>query len=228
MKGICILLAYAAVMLLATVTLTRKEKGVEGFCVGDRNAGWLLSSLSIAATWVWAPALFTSTENAYMKGFAGLFWFLVPNVLCLVIFIPFAKQIRREMPFGITLSGYMAEKYQSVGVKRVYLFQLIGLSVLSTGVQLLAGSKILSSVTGLPFWAVTVILAVIGYSYSQFSGIRASIMTDAIQIIFMLAVCAAFVFSGIRQTGGDSLLRGLAGYDGTYGSIISPAGLDVF
>ena len=42
------------------------------------------------------------------------------------------------MPFGITLSGYMAEKYQSVGVKRVYLFQLIGLSVLSTGVQLLA------------------------------------------------------------------------------------------
>ena len=66
-----------------------------------------------------------------MKGFAGLFWFLVPNVLCLVIFIPFAKQIRREMPFGITLSGYMAEKYQSVGVKRVYLFQLIGLSVLS-------------------------------------------------------------------------------------------------
>lgn len=92
MKGICILLAYAAVMLLATVTLTRKEKGVEGFCVGDRNAGWLLSSLSIAATWVWAPALFTSTEHAYMKGFAGLLWFLVPNMLCLVIFIPFAKQ----------------------------------------------------------------------------------------------------------------------------------------
>ncbi len=228
MKGICILLAYTAVMLLATVTLTRKEKDVEGFCVGDRNAGWLLSSLSIAATWVWAPALFTSTENAYMKGFAGLFWFLVPNVLCLIIFIPFAKQIRKEMPFGITLSGYMAEKYQSIGVKRIYLFQLIGLSVLSTGVQLLAGSKILSSVTGLPFWMVTVILAVIGYSYSQFSGIRASILTDAIQIIFMLAVCAAFVINGIRYAGSASLLRGLAGYDGIYGSILSSAGLEVF
>ncbi len=228
MKGIWILLVYAAAMLIATVTLTRKEKSVEGFCVGDRNAGWLLSSLSIAATWVWAPALFTSTENAYMKGFAGLFWFLVPNVLCLVMFIPFAKRIRKEMPSGITLSGYMAEKYQSVGVKRVYLFQLIGLSVLSTGVQLLAGSKILSSVTGLPFWAVTVILAAIGYSYSQFSGIKASILTDAIQIIFMLTVCAAFVINGIRYTGSASLFRGLGGYDGTYGSIISSAGLEVF
>ena len=228
MKGIWILLVYAAAMLIATVTLTRKEKSVEGFCVGDRNAGWLLSSLSIAATWVWAPALFTSTENAYMKGFAGLFWFLVPNVLCLVMFIPFAKRIRKEMPSGITLSGYMAEKYQSVGVKRVYLFQLIGLSVLSTGVQLLAGSKILSSVTGLPFWAVTVILAAIGYSYSRFSGIKASILTDAIQIIFMLTVCAAFVINGIRYAGSASLFRGLGGYDGTYGSIISSAGLEVF
>ena len=31
MKGIWILLVYAAAMLIATVTLTRKEKSVEGF-----------------------------------------------------------------------------------------------------------------------------------------------------------------------------------------------------
>ena len=55
------------------------------------------------------------------------------------------------MPEGMTLSGYMKEKYKSDGVKRVYLFQLIGLSVLSTGVQLLAGSQILSAVTGISF-----------------------------------------------------------------------------
>lgn len=223
-----ILLAYAVTMFGATVSMTRKEDDIEQFCVGKRNSRWEVSALSIAATWIWAPALFTSTENAYTKGFAGLFWFLVPNVLCLVIFIPFAKRIRKEMPFGITLSGYMAEKYQSVGVKRIYLFQLIGLSVLSTGVQLLAGGKILSSVTGIPFWAVTVILAVIGYSYSQFSGIRASILTDAIQIVFMLVACVAFVANGIRNVGGESLLQGLAGYGGEYGSIISSAGLEVF
>ena len=61
----------------------------------------------------------------------------------------------------MTLSGYMKEKYKSDGVKRVYLFQLIGLSVLSTGVQLLAGSQILSAVTGISFKTMTILLACI-------------------------------------------------------------------
>ena len=133
--------AYAVVMLGATLIMTKKEDNIERFCVGNRNTGWVVSALSIAATWIWAPALFTSTENAYTKGFAGFFWFLVPNVLCLLFFIPFATRIRGEMPEGITLSGYMYEKYQSEAVKNIYLFQLGMLSILSTGVQLLAGSK---------------------------------------------------------------------------------------
>lgn len=228
MKGILILLIYAAVMLIATVALTQREKNVENFCVGDRNASWIISALSIAATWIWAPSLFTSTEKAYASGFVGLFWFLVPNILCLMVFVPFAKQIRKDMPDGITLSGYMAAKYRSVSVKRAYLFQLMGLSVLSTGVQLLAGGRILSAATGIPFWALTVILAAIGYSYSQFSGIRASILTDAIQIIFMLVACAGFVYFGFRMTGLETLLRGLEGYGGGYTSLFSDNGIEIF
>ena len=66
-----VLLAYAVVMFGATVLMTKKEGNVERFCVGNRDIGWGISALSIAATWIWAPALFTSTENAYTKGFAG-------------------------------------------------------------------------------------------------------------------------------------------------------------
>lgn len=224
-----VLLAYAALMLGVTAFMTKRESDVEHFCVGNRNTGWLMSALSIAATWIWAPALFTSTENAYTKGFAGLFWFLVPNVLCLILFIPFAKKIREEMPDGITLSGYMHEKYRSRAVKNVYLFQLVALSALSTGVQLLAGSKILSMLTGIPFAAMTVIMAVIAFSYSQFSGIRASILTDAIQMVFMLAASIAFVAFGVKNGGGlETLLTGLRGITGDAGSIFSEKGLEIF
>jgi len=145
-----------------------------------------------------------------------------------MLFIPFAKKIRREMPTGITLAGYMKEKYKSNNVKRVYLFQLVGLSVLSTGVQLLAGSKILSTVTGLPFWSLTVILAAIGYSYSQFSGIKASILTDAIQAVFMLLACAGFVFFGLKGCGVGNLASGLAGISGEYTSLFSEKSIELF
>lgn len=224
-----VLLAYALLMIGATVFMTKKEGNVEKFCVGDRNIGWGVSALSIAATWIWAPALFTSTENAYTKGFAGLFWFLVPNVLCLILFIPFAKRIRDEMPEGITLSGYMYEKYDSKPVRNVYLFQLGVLSALSTGVQLLAGSKILSMLSGVPFSVITVVMAGIAYSYSQFSGIKASILTDAIQMVFMLAASIGFAVFGIRNGGGwETLISGLGGITGDAGSLFSAKGWEIF
>lgn len=224
-----VLLTYAAVMLGVTVFMTKKENNIEKFCVGNRNTGWMVSALSIAATWIWAPALFTSTENAYTKGFAGLFWFLVPNVLCLILFIPFAKKIREEVPEGITLSGYMFEKYQSRAVKNTYLFQLGVLSALSTGVQMLAGSKILSMLTGIPFTAMTVIMAVIAFSYSQFSGIKASILTDAVQMVFMLVASICFAAFGMKSGGGiEILVTGLGGAAGDAGSLFSKRGWEIF
>ena len=225
---ISVLLIYAALMICATVIMTRKEESIIGFCVGNRNTNWILSALSIAATWIWAPALFTSTENAYTKGFAGLFWFLVPNVLCLIFFIPFAKRIRKEMPEGITLSGYMEDKYKSKAVRNTYLFQLAALSALSTGVQLLAGSKILSLLTGIPFTAMTVIMAVIAFSYSQFSGIKASILTDAIQMVFMLVASICFAIFSVKNGGVSSLTVGLGGMNGDGALLFSQRGWEIF
>lgn len=226
---IMVLIAYAVIMIAATVLMTNKEKSVERFCVGNRNTGWFISALSIAATWIWAPALFTSTENAYTKGFAGLFWFLVPNVLCLIFFIPFARKIRKEMPEGITLSGYMHQKYRSKSAKNIYLFQLGALSALSTGVQLLAGSKILSMLTGIPFWIMTVIMAVIAYSYSQFSGIKASMLTDSIQMVFMLIASVCFAVFGIKNGGGiQNMFAGIGGYTGECSSLFSAKGIEIF
>ena len=228
MDGIILLMTYAAIMILATVIMTKKEKNVERFCVGSRSENWVMSALSIAATWIWAPALFVSTEKAYTAGWVGLFWFLVPNVLCLIIFIPFAKRIRKAMPEGMTLSGFMKKRYKSEGVKRVYLFQLGGLAVLSTGVQLLAGSQILRLVTGIPFPTMTIILAVIALSYSLFSGIKASMLTDAIQMVFMLIACGLFVIFGIKNAGTQSILQGLGGISGQFSGLFDKKGMEIF
>ena len=227
MYNMVFLVLYAAIMVTTTILFARRGDGKEDFHVGNRKIGTLSSALSIAATWIWAPALFTSAEKAYSNGVPGLFWFLVPNVLCLLLFIPFARKIRTEMPDGITLSGYMGQKYQSSAVKGVYLFQLGALSVLSTSVQLLAGGKVLSLATGYPLWLMTVILAAIAFSYSAVSGIRASIWTDTLQMVFMLAACALFVPWALKLNGGLSAVR-LNGVTGEYASLFSGKGAEVF
>lgn len=226
--GIIAIAAYAVLMLGVTFVFSKRSRSADNFHVADRQLGTIQSAMSIAATWIWAPALFTSAEKAYTNGIPGLFWFLVPNVLCLILFIPFAKRIRERMPNGITLSDFMAKTYNSDKVRGIYIGQLSLLSVLSTGVQLLAGGKILSAITDIPFCIMTVLLAVIAFSYSQFSGIKASVLTDALQIILMLAACAVFVPWALFQDGGvNNLVNGLSGLSGDFGSLVDDNGIKV-
>lgn len=111
MTGTLVLIAYTMLMITATLWLTHRAKGSEDFCVSDRKIGLFQSSMSIASTWIWAPALFVSAEKAYIQGWVGLFWFTVPNVLCLIFFAGYAVKIRKRFPNGLTLSGYMNAVY---------------------------------------------------------------------------------------------------------------------
>ena len=228
MFGIVILAVYAVLMIGVTLMFTRKTTDAEGFHVADRRIGSVIAAMSIAATWIWAPSLFTSSEMAYTRGIPGMFWFTVPNVLCLILFIPFAKRIRAQYPEGITLTGYMAERYHSGRVKGVYSFQLGALAVLSTAVQLLAGGKTLALITGLPFWSMTLALAAIAYSYSRFSGLKASIITDVVQLGIILMGGALLVVLSLRMTGGfDTVRAGLGAVSGEYTSLTSSTGIEV-
>ena len=206
MYGFIVLAAYAVLMVIVTICLSQRSHNTESFHVADRKLGLIQSAMSIAATWIWAPALFTSAEKAYTNGLPGLFWFLVPNVLCLLIFVPFGKRMRTQAPEGITLSGYMQQRYHSKGVHVAYLFELSALAVLSTAVQLLAGAKILAVVTG----------------------IKASVLTDALQMVLMLACCALLVPWALSDDIGlSSLVTGLAGHSGEYTSLFNEKGLEV-
>ena len=228
MFGIVILAVYAVLMIGVTLMFTRKTADAEGFHVADRRIGSVIAAMSIAATWIWAPSLFTSSEMAYTRGIPGMFWFTVPNVLCLILFIPFAKRIRAQYPEGITLTGYMAERYHSGRVKGVYSFQLGALAVLSTAVQLLAGGKTLALITGLPFWSMTLALAAIAYSYSRFSGLKASIITDVVQLGIILMGGALLVVLSLRMTSGfDTVQAGLGAVSGEYTSLTSSTGIEV-
>ena len=106
MFGIVVLVVYALLMIFVTLIFTRRATSAESFHVADRRIGAPAAAMSIAATWIWAPSLFPSSAVAYTSGVPGFFWFLVPNVLCLLFFIPFAKRIRRQYPEGITLTGF--------------------------------------------------------------------------------------------------------------------------
>ncbi len=228
-EGYLLLFAYAALVSAVVWFFTRFGEATKSeFLVAERGIGTVPASFSIAAAWIWAPALFVSSEKAYAQGWVGLFWFLVPNVLCLVLFSFFAKKIRNAFPEGFTLSGYMKERH-SKRVQNLYLVALAGLATCSFAVQLLAGGKIISTISGIPFQTVTVILAVIPIGYTLYSGIRGSIVSDFLLLAVMLLTVAFIVPWTVSAGGGwEVVAKGFTGKTGTYSDLFSGDGLTVF
>ena len=203
------LIIYFIVIIGMTV-FVQSPKDKSDYLAGGHNVGTVSTALSVAATWIWAPALFVSAEKAYMSGYAGLLWFLVPNIICLLLFIPFAIRLRNKMPYGFTISQLMNETYGRK-VKNIYVTQLSLLSLLSTIVQLVAGGKIISIMTGIPFYLTTIILGGVALFYSLNKGIRASIFTDAIQMVLILLACFILVPMAININGIQPITEGFKG-----------------
>lgn len=220
-QGYIILISYGLIMFFASLKILKPSLTKENYILADRKIGWLQSGFSVAATWIWAPALFVATQKAYTQGIAGLFWFTVPNILCLLIFTYFAIKIRELCPNGFTLSSYMREKYSS-RVQNMYLIELIGLAVCQFAVQLLAGGAVISFLTGLDFFVVTFILTSIALSYSLISGVRASILTDYWQMWLILIVVLVVVPWVVVSAGGMQVLKnGIGGYSGEYSNMFN-------
>lgn len=64
--------------------------------------------------------------------------------------------------------------------------------------------------------------------YSLFSGIKASMLTDAIQMVFMLVACSLFVIFGVRNTGTQGIIQGLSGISGDCATLFSGKGVEIF
>lgn len=144
---------------------------------------------SIASTWIWAPALFVSSQIAYQYGLAGFLMFLIPNVLTLWIFgflcdkydINFSTAVETVKKVG---------KVQQAEHLTITSVLLIG----STFVQILGIHALLSQWFGVPrvFSALAILclslLIILG------KGLKTCIKTDAFkyEIIFICGLALVF------------------------------------
>jgi len=222
--GYCFLLLFGVAMILVTYFFARwkKSKSRDGFLLADRNLGWFLGGCSIAASWIWAPALFISVQMAYQKGLAGIFWFTLPNIFALAIFAFLAPRIRIKLPAGFTLPQYIKHRLDSERVHKVYLFPYFFYQLMAITVQLYAGGSLVSLLTGIPLINVMPILAVIALLYTLISGLEASVITDFVQMLMIVAIGAIILPLAWDMAGGLASVR--AGFSGIEGieSMLDP------
>ena len=225
-EGMMLIVGFFLAMTLLMFTFKKRSQTKEEFLVAGHSAKWLATAFSMAATWVWAPSMFTASEKAYTQGFAGVFWFVVPNVLTLLLFSFFASKMRTLRPDGWTFSDYVREKYSN-RVHNMFLIESFGLQCCSLAVQLLAGATIFHKVSGLPFFWTTVLLAAIPLVYSVTHGIRGNIMSDFVKMGFIVLVLILGLPIMTSNAGSDTLFNGLGGLSGGFRNLFDANGIMV-
>lgn len=223
--GYWLLAIYGLFMVLITYYFahSKKYRSVQWFLVAGRNVKWWLGATSVAASWIWAPALFVSVQSSYQQGLPGIFWFTFPNIIALLLFIWLAPKIRAKMPYGYTLPQYIKERLQSDKVHKIYLFPYFFYQLMAVAVQLFAGGGLVSLLTGIPFVTAMIIMSVIVLIYSFISGLESSIVTDFIQFILIVVGVVIVVPWTIMSAGGLSAVSaGLGGVSGHFRNIFDP------
>lgn len=215
--GYWFLLIFGIAMVLITYFFARWKRWhtKEGFLVAGRQVGWFLGGSSIAASWIWAPALFVSVQLAYQKGLAGIFWFTFPNIIALALFAFLAPTIRKKLPEGYTLPQYIKYRLQSEKAHKVYLFPYFFYQIMAVTVQIFVGGSLIFLLTGIPLVVIMPILLIVALVYTYISGLEASIVTDFVQMAMIVVIGIIILPLTWSAAGGASAINaGLGGLAG--------------
>ncbi|MDD3287465.1 MAG: hypothetical protein PHX43_00465 [Alphaproteobacteria bacterium] len=219
---------YALIMVGVTYFVRGYGRNKVSFLLAGRDVGCVESGISIAATWIWAPALFVGAQKAYTEGWIGVFWFIVPNVLSLALFSWFAGAVREKLPNGFTFSEFVRDRFSS-RCHSVYLFQFSALAVSSYSLQLVAGAGVIKMLTGMSMFWSSMLLSIIALSYTALSGLKMSVVSDILKMALIFFIGMPIVFLAVSHAGGvNVVLDGINGVSGNFTSLFSSSGLRVF
>lgn len=225
MTGYFTLFFFAIAMIAITWFFTRhKNLTNEYFIISDRKVRWWLGAGSIAASWIWAPALFISSQIAYQLGLPGIFWFVFPNVIAVAIYILLAPKMRNLFPQGHTLPEFMRTKLGDEKVHQLYFFGYSFYQLMAVSVQLFAGANLIFLLTSIPVPISIFLLAGIVLTYAWISGFESSVVTDFVQLAMIFIGLALVIPPVLGSAGGlQAVLNGIGGVTGKNTSLFDPA-----
>ena len=167
------------------IVYTRRKGNFEEFSVAGRNLGVFLIFASISATYI-GPAMTLGLSRAGFSG--GLFLCFIASItgvglILMALFL--APKIRSKFinsySIGDVLGGPKSHNHKSVKITvgLICLWHLASITIAMS----YAGGELINNIFGFDKTLSIAIITSLVVIYSFFGGIRATIQTDAIQLI---------------------------------------------
>lgn len=197
-----LLILYALVCIGIGLWSSRKQKD-EDFLIAGRQLNLWGFVTSVVASYIGGAAIVAYTAYVYNFGISALAVFIGTSIGFL-IFIPYSLKLRKisgEKRF-ITLSDWFYYKFNNklVGFLSALILFIVYFGMLLN--QFIAGSSILSNISGWSYETALFFSSVVITIYLVAGGFKSVIKTDIFQYIVLFVL---FVFLGFILTGEDKM-----------------------
>lgn len=202
--GFLLMLGLGAFMLVVAFMVKTMVKNTHDFVIADRRIGFGFGVGSVIAVWTWSMAVMMSSAQAFTWGTSGLIWFVVPNGLAVMLMVPFALRLRRQMPAGYTIVEFIRERFQNKPATTVMLVvMLLGL-LAEIFINLFGVVLVMGVVFGLNSTTVLIITLATVTVYSYFGGLWTSAITATFNTLLITVPAAIVVLYVLQKVGGPA------------------------
>lgn len=187
-----ILVFFAFLFAYVGKLSSRDDDSVESFFLGSKKLGVFALTMTLLATQLGGGSLLGAADEAYLRGWTVIFYPLGISIGLVLLALGFGERLKNA---GVkTTAEILEKKYGSIFLRRVAAFLSILTLFLILVAQGVAAKKFFVSLGFtsplflIAFWAVIIV-------YTTTGGFRAVVLTDVVQMFFVLLVLALVLCS---------------------------------
>ena len=192
--------------LLVSLSISRRKENADGYMTAGNKIGLGVSAASMTATWIWAASMYASATSGYTYGISGPIHYGLWGALMILFIYPYGQRIRAIAPRAHTLAEVMFARHGRSSQLMLAGSNILG-SMISLTSNFIAGGALIAMLSPFSFSQG---IAVIGGGvllYTLWSGFRASVLTDFIQVCAMLSAVVIIIPAVFFAVGGASIFQ---------------------
>ena len=172
---------------------SKKHQGLNNYLTANRNVGLFSLTTSLTASALGAWILFGPASAATWGGIGAVIGYSLGTAFPMFFLIYLGKKIRKEFPKGSSLIEFMRKKFGKSLFKLILLMTIFYMFIFLCA-EVTAVAVLINYISGTELWITALVVLLSTLAYTLYGGLRASIFTDNIQMIVIVALLLISLF----------------------------------
>ena len=184
---ICLFFAFFGIFY------SKKFQDLNNYLTANRSVGLFSLTTSLTASALGAWILFGPVSASTWGGVGSIIGYSLGTAFPMLFLIFLGKKIREEFPNGSTLVEFLRKKFGKSLFKLILLMMIFYMFIFLCA-EVTAISVLINYISGTSLWLTALIVLLTTLTYTLYGGLRASLFTDNIQMIFILILLIVSFF----------------------------------